>query len=338
MYKILNSEGLGVGGRQNELIELALTYGFNGVEVDVVDLVGRHDTLGKQFACQFLQSASTDMATFCLPFQLDGTDEEYAASIEKTDTILDLAQTLGAKQCYVKIKPTSKNFTFQENFEKHQTRLQELGEKFAAVGIRIGVALQASGVSVGEGEYKFVHTAEEILTLAKTVGHDNVGLCLDCWEWAVGGGTLDQLKSVDAKQLITELRLADVAEGVDMAAATKKDRTALPGDNEGSLSFALTQHLVAADYEGPISVATAVATFDDESRDKVVEALSKRLDQIIAGEDPSIVIEPEAIDGESGESADGEASVADATVEATTVEATTEESVTEEVVAAATEG
>ena len=46
MYKILNSGGLGVAGKQNELIELALTHGFNGVEVDMVDLVGRHDTLG----------------------------------------------------------------------------------------------------------------------------------------------------------------------------------------------------------------------------------------------------------------------------------------------------
>jgi len=313
MYKILNSQGLGVGGRQNELIELALTYGFNGVEVDVVDLVGRHDTLGKEFACQFLQSASTDMATFCLPFQLDGTDEQYAASIAKIDTILDLAQTLGAKQCYVKIKPTSKNFTFQENFEKHQSRLQVIGEKFAAAGIRVGVTLQAAGVKVGEGEYKFVHTAEEILTLAKTVGNDNVGLCLDAWEWVVGGGTLEQLKSVDTK-LITELRLADLAEGVDPAKATKKDRTALPGDNEGSFSFALTQQLIASGYDGPISVATALATFDDESRDKVVEELSKRLDQIIAGEDPSIVVEPEAVEGEvaEGETSEGDA-VADTT-------------------------
>ena len=29
MFKILNTRGLGVGGKQNELIELALTFGFN---------------------------------------------------------------------------------------------------------------------------------------------------------------------------------------------------------------------------------------------------------------------------------------------------------------------
>ena len=36
MYKILNSQGLGVAGKQNELIELALTHDFHGVEVDIV--------------------------------------------------------------------------------------------------------------------------------------------------------------------------------------------------------------------------------------------------------------------------------------------------------------
>jgi hypothetical protein len=99
MYKILNSQGLGVAGRQNELIELALTYGFDGVEVDIDDLVGRHDALGKEFACQFLQSAKTDMGTFCLPAKLGGSDEEFNASIAKLDTIIDLANTLDAKQC-----------------------------------------------------------------------------------------------------------------------------------------------------------------------------------------------------------------------------------------------
>ena len=39
MYKVLNSKGLGVAGRQNELIELALTHGFQGVEIDMTDPV-----------------------------------------------------------------------------------------------------------------------------------------------------------------------------------------------------------------------------------------------------------------------------------------------------------
>ncbi len=299
MYKILNSQGLGVAGRQNELIELALTYGFNGVEVDIEDLVGRHDALGKQFACQFLQSATTDMGTFCLPAKLGGTNVEYQASIAKLDTIVDLAATLGAKQCYVKIQPTNSHFAFRENFEQHQARLQEIGAKFEPHGIRVGVALQASGVKTAEGENQFIKTADEILTLVKTVGQANVGLCLDCWEWVVGGGTLAQLQAIDANKVLTEVRLADLIAGVELSEATKKDRTALPGDQMGSFSVSLIQHLLASAYSGPISVATATVTFNDAAREKVVQGLSKRLDQLIAGIDPAIEAEVESVDGES---------------------------------------
>ena len=38
MYKNLNTEILGITGRQSEIIELALTYGFRGIEIDIADL------------------------------------------------------------------------------------------------------------------------------------------------------------------------------------------------------------------------------------------------------------------------------------------------------------
>ena len=290
MYKILNSQGLGVSGRQNELIELALTHNFGGVEVDIVDLVGRHDALGKEFACQFLQSAKIDMGTFCLPAKLGGTQDEFESSIAKLETIINLANTLNAKQCYVKIERSSKTLTFQENFEQHQSRLREIGEALEPHGIKIGVALQASAGKEPEGEFKFIQTADEIATLAKTVGQDNVGLVLDCWEWVVGGGTIEQLQDAELCKKITEVRLADVRAGSDLAKIVKNDRTKLPGDELNSFSVKATKALVDAGYDGPMSVSTSLSTFAEGSRDKVVGILSRQLDQIIAGEDPAAIL------------------------------------------------
>ena len=127
MYKVLNSKGLGVAGRQNELIELALTHGFKGVEIDMNDLVGRHDALGKEFACQFLQSANMDIGAFDLPINFGGTDAEFVASCEKLETIMDLAATLNAKRCRVRIEPNNETTSFQENFERHRERIEDIG-------------------------------------------------------------------------------------------------------------------------------------------------------------------------------------------------------------------
>lgn len=307
MYKILNSRGLGVGGKQNELIELALTHNFNGVEVDMVDLVGRHDALGKQFACQFLQSAKTDLGTFVLPIEIGGTDEAYTAGMAKIDTIIDLATTLNAKCCYVEVEPNSELYSFQECFEKYQSRLQEISEKFSSSTIKIGLALKSSEAKEADGNFKFIQTPDELLTLIKAVGQPNVGLCLDAWEWAVGGGTVDQLASAELGSLLTEVRLADVSADADKAAIKNSDRTALPGDSENSFSVALAKAIISSGVEVPVSVSTDLSTYSNGSRNRVVASISSQLDLLIEGKDPYAIqkaLEAESEEGEAAESSE----------------------------------
>lgn len=285
MYKILNSSGLGVAGKQNELIELALTHGFNGVEVDMVDLVGRHDTMGKQFACQFLQSAKIDLGTFLLPLDLGAEDEQYNESLSHLDTIIDLATTLNSKCCYVKIATSNGHFSFQECFDKHEERLRELSDKFSESGIRIGLALSPAPAEVADGEFKFIQTPDELLKMVKSVGQSNVGVFLDCWQWAASGGTVEQLVAEGIDKTATEVRLADVApapEGSEIAG-----RTALPGDSLDSFSVELCKALIASGTETPISVSTDLSTFANGPRNSIVGKMSKQLDLLIAGQHPA---------------------------------------------------
>ena len=295
MYKILNSHGLGVSGRQNELIELALTYKFNGVEVDMEDLVGRHDTLGKQFACQFLQSANIDVGTFLLPIELGVSNDDFSQYQKKLETICDLGETLGAKRCYIALEPTSEKFAFQENFEQHRSRIHDLGEQFEKHGMAIGLALQSAKAQASTGDYKFIQTAEELLTMAKTVGHKNVGVCLDTWEWVVGGGAMDQLADLDVNS-ITELRLADVSDDANLSAIKSSDRVA-PGDGADSVSLKIVNHLLDNGFEGPFAMAPDVSMYAGKPRDSVVSAHSIRLDRLIARES---LVDPVEADAEEG--------------------------------------
>lgn len=312
MYKILNSSGLGVGGKQNELIELALTYGFNGVEVDMADLVGRHDTLGKQFACQFLQSAKIDMGTFKLPVAIGGTDEQFTESIANLDTILDLAETLNARCCYIEIDANNEHYSFQECFEKHQTRIEQLAEKFESGSVKIGLALNASDIKPADGNFKFIQAASELLPLVKAIGKPNVGICLDAWEWAVGGGTVEQLTNAGIASVVTEVKLADVSADADISEIKKSDRTTLPGDAEGSFSVDLCKAVLESGADIPFSISTDLSSFAEGSRGTVVSSLSKQLDLLMTGQDPAAILkaateaaaaEATAEEGESPEEA-----------------------------------
>ena len=312
MYKILSSRGLGVGGKQNELIELALTHGFNGVEVDMADLVGRHDTLGKQFACQFLQSAKIDMGTFKLPVAIGGTDEQFNDSIAKLDTVLDLAQTLNAKCCYVEVAPENENYAFQECFDKYTSRLQTIAEKFASTEIKIGLSLRASNTKPTDGNFKFIQTADEMLPLIKAVGQPNVGLCLDAWEWAVGGGTVEQLTNAGIASIVTEIKLADVAPDADLTEIKRSDRTALPASEADSFSLELAKATLASGADLPFSVSTDLSTYSNAPRGKVVDGISKQLDLLMTGQDPYQIAQEAAAESD-GEATEGEAAAGDAT-------------------------
>jgi len=289
MYKILNTRGLGIGGRQNELIELALTYKFDGVEIDMEDLLGRHDALGKEFACQFLKSAKQlDMGTFRLPINFGASEDAFKKGVGKIETILALASELGAKRCFVELETNSPTDSFQENFDTHQARLKEVAEIFSTHDIKIGLYLSAVGADDVEGQFKFVQTAEELQKLVTAVGHSHLGVCLDLFEWQAGGGTVDQVKALLASNSITEVRLADLNEGVDASSVAKADRVAVPGSSVGSVSYQVAQLL--------------------DGRDPVLEKISKALDQLAEGLDPAVVAAEAAAaaEAEAAESAEGE--------------------------------
>lgn len=278
MEKILNCSGLGVSGRQNELIELALTHKFDAVEIDMADLLGRHDALGKEFACQFLQSAKMTIGTFRLPIDLGAADDVYQKQLAKVDTILELASELNGTRCYVRIAPDHDTLSFQENFEQHRTRLAELAEKFAGKSIQIGLLLQASPELQKRG-FKFIQTTEELLTLVKTVGQSNVGVCLDTWNWVVGQGAMDQLSELSADK-ITEVRLADVPADADPT-AIKQSQMVLAGDSDTSIVPAVLKHLKSINYDGAVSVLTNSAMLGGRSKNSVVGGIAKQLTNLL---------------------------------------------------------
>jgi len=57
MYKNLNAAALGISGRQSELIELAMTFGFQGLDIDALDLEKRSARTDFQKASRFLLSS-----------------------------------------------------------------------------------------------------------------------------------------------------------------------------------------------------------------------------------------------------------------------------------------
>ena len=95
MFKNLTGDGLGVSARQNEMVELALTYGFKGIDIDVTEMVSRIATFGEDFAKRYISSAQKSaklkIGSFKLPISILGEDSEFEARLPKLEQAADFA-------------------------------------------------------------------------------------------------------------------------------------------------------------------------------------------------------------------------------------------------------
>ncbi len=194
MFKNLCPGVLGVSGRESEIIELTLSWGFKGLDVDLVEFaeeVGQH---GFAKASRLLASARLKVASFPLPVRWHDDSPDYQADLARLPELAALAQQLGCTRAVTTIEPASDDRPYHENFEFHRRRLAELGEALAKYQIRLGVGFLAPLACRADRGFQFMQKAEEVLMLLVTVGSPHVGLDLDTWHWHLGGAPSNNCK------------------------------------------------------------------------------------------------------------------------------------------------
>ncbi len=278
MYKNLNTAALGITGRQSELIELALTYGFRGLDLDMSDVVKRARSRGLDSARRYVASASVRVGEFRLPIDWQAADIPYRSGLVELQEIAQTAAALGATVCTATIKPYSDDIPYHENFELHRRRFGEIGELLAPHHIRLGLAFQAATAHREGHAAPFIHRAETLLTFIKTVGSQHVGLTLDTWSWFVGGGTLDQLRQVPPQQ-IAAVRFADYPANADLGQITDQERY-LPGDGGAVDCAAVLRYLAEHEFTGPVTLYPHPSRFRGMTRDAIVQQANAKFDAL----------------------------------------------------------
>ena len=290
MIRNLSKIGLGVANRQNEMIELALTNQFAAIEIDMDDMVGRAESFGNEFACQFIKSCKVNPGIFELPIDFGANDDAYEKALKRLDHIVELAESTSANRCYAVISPYSDDLAYHENFEKQRERIAGVAEKLAARGIQLGLALNAFESARQGKNHEFIYKVEDLLTFIKAIGQSNVGIAFDAFQWVIGGGSNDQLESLSVDEII-DVRLSDFPGSVDPAKASNSDRQ-LPGTDEGSICQTVYDWLVKNNYTGTVAVCANGRNLKSENPQHIVAQYKRLLDSLDGKEDP-VAEEPE---------------------------------------------
>ncbi len=319
MFKNLNASALGVSGHQSEIIELALTYGFQGMDLDLEDSATRVKLHGMPYARRLIDSAAASrdfrLGSFELPIEWDTDDEPFKKALVELASMAQTAAEMGCTRCVATIAPAGDKRPLQENFEFHKHRFGDMGRVLESTGVRVGLRFRAAEELRQGQAFQFIHDWEGLTQLVGMINSPAVGVALDTWDMAVSGATVENLRTLSGDQIV-QVCLADLPEGDAPATGWTEDSRLMPGTGVIDLA-AILATLSKIGYRGPVTAAPSRASLKTARRDAIVEMAGQKLDQIwkAAGlaSDGSVVFSITPTDGSNDKPAgDSAEPVADA--------------------------
>src|SRR5213080_3739528 len=94
MYKNLSPSAIGVFARQSELVEIALTHRFQGLEIDITEVLRRAQATSAGQACRYLRSAQVKIGGFELPTRWSGEEKDFQADLDQISVLLEVCNQL----------------------------------------------------------------------------------------------------------------------------------------------------------------------------------------------------------------------------------------------------
>ncbi len=306
MYRCLNVETLGITGRQSELLELALSNRFKGIELDMETLARQVDSRGQEYATRCIDSAKKCpvelvVGPWKVPVRWDAAEDRIKEQLRRVPTLANVAKTVDASLAFTSVLPGSESLPLKENFEFYSAKLTELSDMLAPHGIRLAIGFHAAAAAREGLPHQFVCKAEELITLVNMVNSDNVGLYLDTWNWHLGGGTMEMVEGLGINKLFA-VSVADIPADAD-ADGIALDQRMLPGP-EGVIPIAnMLERLHELEYDGPVTVYPTMSQYKGIPRDKVVVRVAEALRSVWPGAELQEEAEAEAAAAAEGNGA-----------------------------------
>ncbi|HQU45144.1 MAG: hypothetical protein B7Z73_10175, partial [Planctomycetia bacterium 21-64-5] len=273
---------------QSETIELAMSYGFRGIDVDIVEFAEEVTSYGLPKARRLLDSAKLKIGTFALPIEWQADDATFHGELTKLSDLAGLAASIGARRAVGVIAPASNERPYHENFEFYGRRLSDLGRALEPHGLKLGVGFDAVPALREGKHFEFVHTLDALLVLLSTVSAPNVGLWLDIWHVWLSGASLAEVRQQLTRTQLVAVSLSDAAPA-DASDRDSADSRWLPGETGVIDATAILTALAELGYDGPVTPLPGRHRLAGMRRDQIVKLAGEKLDGVwkAAGLSPS---------------------------------------------------
>ncbi len=251
MFSNFDPSALAIHGLESEIIELALTYGFEGIDIDIVDFAARAEHYGLHYTRRFIDSAQIRLGTFKLPFDWETDDEVFRKNLERLRQQAAVAAEIGCTRCVATVQPAGDKRPYHENFEFHRVRLTEICRVLQEFNVRLGLTFRASPKLRGGQAYVFIYDLDALALLVKMVDLPNLGFVCDPWNWEVGGASPAEIANLGIESIVA-VHLADLPSPRPEPNEIGEEMRLLPGAGGIDLLVYL-QLLKDLGYQGPVT-------------------------------------------------------------------------------------
>lgn len=279
MYKNLNAAALGISGRQSELIELAMTFGFQGLDIDGVDLEKRSARTDFERASRFLLSSKMQVSSFEVPVDLDADDSVFDEVVRGVESLVSVLGRVGARAGIVRIPAATNRYAFPQYFEWIRGRIDRLAAAFEKHSVLMGLEFTTYGLARAGKQYAFIQDVDGAMALFKACTSKAVGLVVDTFDWTVGKGTWEQLAELPGNR-VAAFRIADLSDSPSVLSNGPEAR--MIAGTTGKIDNArFAKALHSQGYHGPITSFPSPSNLGTITRDMIVSRAQEVLDETL---------------------------------------------------------
>lgn len=252
MYPNLGVGAIGHKATLAESIDFAQRHGFKGIDFSISEVQALTNEKSASYVRDLFMAKNVLPGVMGFPVEFRKDESTWREGMAALPAQAKLAREMGCKRSATWIPPGHNERDFAKNFKLHVDRIGPAAAILADHGIALGLEFIGPKTLRKSFTHRFIYTMEGMLAMGAAMGTGNVGLLLDIWHLYTSHGTLDQVRELNATDVVV-VHINDAPQGIDVDEQLDQVRT-LPGET-GVLDIpGFLQALDDIGYDGPVTV------------------------------------------------------------------------------------
>ncbi len=268
-YKNLGHGHIGVRANQQQALDYAVKFGFEGITPSVGEFENRSASEIRDWV-DTMKSKGVRYGASGLPVEFRRDQDRFNTDLGQLPKRAAILKQLGVTRVATWILPGHSDLTYLENFKQHETRLREAAKILDDQGLRLGLEFVGPRTSRARNRYPFICSQKGMMELVEAIGTLNTGLLMDSWHWYTSHGTVDELLALSNKDIV-HVHVNDAPTGIPVDEQVD-NRRALPVTTGVIDMKGFINALAKIGYDGPIECEP----FDQQLRQTESEAALKK--------------------------------------------------------------